>query len=256
MNRLTDYLKNKNKDLITVFYTAGYPKLNDTIEIAITLAQKGIDFLEIGMPFSDPVADGPTIQASSTQALANGMNLHILLNQLVEIRKETDIPIVLMGYYNPIYKFGAEDFFRKAKESGADGFILPDLPLEVFDMNYKTLFEELDLSWIPLVTPLTYVDRLTLFDSRANSFIYAVSTAGITGARTGFSEESLAYFERLSRTKLKHPVLVGFGISDRTSIEKVNQYLNGVIIGSAFIQSLSSNDDLSNAIDNFIQKIR
>ena len=256
MNRLIGYLNSKNRNLVTVFYTAGYPNLEDTIDIALKLDQAGIDFLEIGMPFSDPVADGPTIQASSTQALHNGMNLNILLDQITEIRRHSEIPIILMGYYNPIYKFGASDFFIKAQSAGVDGFILPDLPLEVYEQEYQALFKDLDLSWIPLVTPLTSLDRLRLFDDKANAFIYAVSTAGITGTRSGFSGESLAYFERLRQTGLKHPILVGFGISDKQSIEQVNQYLNGVIIGSAFINALSQQSTLSDSINSFIQKIQ
>ena len=255
MNRITELFTKKREGVISVFFTAGYPKLDDTVEIALSLASRGVDLLEIGMPFSDPVADGPVIQASSTEAIENGMNLHKLLEQVKEIRKSSQIPIVLMGYFNPIYQFGPETFFREASSAGVDGFILPDLPFQLFELKYRDIFKQHDLSWIPLVTPLTGEDRIRNFDEVTQGFIYAVSTAGITGMTGLFSEEAIQYFNRLADMKLANPVMVGFGVSSKETIDQVCSHLQGVVIGSAFIKHLSKSASTGEGISNFANQV-
>lgn len=255
MNRITELFAEKRERVISVFFTAGYPELDDTVDIALSLASRGVDLLEIGMPFSDPVADGPVIQASSTKAIENGMNLQKLLAQVTEIRKSSQIPIVLMGYFNPIYQFGPESFFEQARAAGVDGFILPDLPFQLFELKYKDIFKQHHLSWIPLVTPLTGADRIKGFDEVTQGFIYAVSTAGITGMTGQFSEESVLYFTRIADMKLSNPVLVGFGVSSKESIDQVCDHLQGVVIGSAFIKHLSGSASTSEGISNFANQV-
>jgi tryptophan synthase alpha chain len=237
MNRLEKRLTNNPKDILAIYFTAGYPSPEGTRQTILNLDAAGADIIEIGIPFSDPLADGPTIQASSKAALENGMSLEKLFSQLDGIRKMTCVPLVLMGYLNPVLQFGIERFCKKCHETGIDGIILPDLPLAFYEKNYRPFFEKYDLCPIFLVTPQTSADRIHQLDAASRGFLYAVSTASTTGGAGGFGEAQTAYFQQLANLKLKNPVLVGFGISNASSFETVCRYLNGGVVGSAFIRA-------------------
>ncbi len=237
MNRLEKRLANKPNNILSIFFTAGYPAPNGTRQTVLELAAAGADLVEVGIPFSDPLADGPTIQASSHAALENGMSLEKLFAQLEGIRSETEMPLVLMGYLNPVLQFGIEQFCEKCAEVGVDGVILPDLPLAFFQKNYVPLFAQHDLCPIFLVTPQTSDERIRELDAASRGFLYAVSTASTTGGAGGFNASQVAYFQRIAKLKLNNPVLVGFGISDKSAFDTVCQYLNGGVVGSAFIRA-------------------
>ena len=252
MNRIHQKLK-QDKKLLSIYFTAGYPNLDDTVPIIQELEGSGVDMIEIGLPFSDPLADGPTIQDSSTQALKNGMNSELLFQQLKDIRASVSIPLIIMGYFNPILQYGVEAFCRKCQEVGIDGMIIPDLPVDIYHEQYKTIFESYGLINIFLITPQTSNERIRFIDSISNGFIYMVSTASTTGAKIGFGEEQLAYFKRVSNMKLNNPLIVGFGISNKNTFTQATTYTKGAIIGSAFIKFLSKNGIRS--ISNFIKTI-
>ncbi|MBI1228043.1 MAG: tryptophan synthase subunit alpha [Bacteroidetes bacterium] len=237
MNRLEQLFQHKSKDILSVFFTAGYPTFDGTRQTILDLAAAGADLVEVGIPFSDPLADGPTIQASSHVALENGMSLEKLLGQLEGIRTETQMPLVLMGYLNPVLQFGIERFCERCAEVGVDGVILPDLPLAFYQKNYEALFVKHDLCPIFLVTPQTSDERIRELDEASRGFLYAVSTASTTGGAGGFNDSQVAYFQRIAKLKLKNPVLVGFGISDSKAFATVCQHLNGGVVGSAFIRA-------------------
>ncbi|ASB48541.1 tryptophan synthase subunit alpha [Alkalitalea saponilacus] len=255
MNRLNRLFADK-KDLLSVYFTAGFPRLEDTVPILKALETSGVDFVEIGMPFSDPLADGPVIQKSSTQALNNGMNLKVLFQQLQNIRNEVSMPIILMGYLNPVLKFGFEPFLDKCSEVGVDGLILPDLPFEMYDEQYRQLFEARDISNTFLITPQTPPERVRLLDENTTGFIYMVSSAAVTGAKTGLNQFQIEYFSRIRDMKLKSPKMVGFGISNKESFNEVCKYANGAIVGSAFIKMLEKSTDLKNDISRFVDELR
>ncbi|WP_448519930.1 tryptophan synthase subunit alpha [Rhodoflexus sp.] len=245
------------RNILSVYFTAGFPQLNDTVRIIKTLSEAGVDMIEIGMPFSDPLADGPTIQQSSQQALDNGMSLRLLFEQLKDIRQHTDVPLLLMGYLNPVMQFGAENFCRAAQEVGIDGLILPDLPMHEYLSEYKPIFERYGLSNIFLITPQTAEARIRQIDELSQEgFIYMVSSASTTGAKQGFSDEQHSYFERIAAMQLKSPKLIGFGISDKATFEGACQYAEGAIIGSAFINLLSQSTDLEADITKFVADLR
>lgn len=252
MNRIQNKLQ-EGKKLLSIYFTAGYPELDDTVKIIESLEQSGVDMIEIGLPFSDPLADGPTIQASSTQALKNGMTSEILFNQLKEIRRTVNIPLIIMGYFNPMLQYGVEAFCKKCQEIGIDGLIIPDLPVDVYHEEYKDLFEEHGLINVFLITPQTSDDRIKYIDSISNGFIYMVSSASTTGARVGFGEEQTAYFKRIAEMKLKNPQIVGFGISNNVTFNQATEYAKGAIIGSAFIKHLT--DQGVSKIGNFVRQI-
>lgn len=239
MNRINQKLK-EDKKLLSIYFTAGYPNLNDTVSIIQNLEKSGVDMIEIGLPFSDPLADGPTIQASSTQALKNGMTTEVLFNQLKDIRKTVTIPLIIMGYFNPILQYGVEAFCKKCQEIGIDGLIIPDLPVDVYNENYKSTFEKYGLINVFLITPQTSTERIHFIDSISNGFIYMVSSASVTGSQSGFGEEQTNYFKRISDMNLKNPQIIGFGISDNKTFTQATQYAKGAIIGSAFIKYLST----------------
>lgn len=255
-NRITKLFERENKDILSVFYTAGFPKLNDTISIAESLEKSGVDMIEIGIPFSDPIADGPTIQESNKIALRNGMNVKLLLDQIRTIRQKVTIPIILMGYVNPVLQYGVEQFVRDAAKAGVDGLILPDLPLDLYEQQYKDIFLNENIFISFLISPTTSEERIRKIDIASNGFIYAVSSSSTTGAKDDFSQEQIIYFERLKSMNLKSPFLIGFGISNNSTFAKASRYSAGVIIGSAFINLLRSSSNLESDITTFIQSIK
>jgi len=253
VNRINQKLQ-ENKKLLSIYFTAGYPSLNDTVTIIQNLEKSGVDMIEIGLPFSDPLADGPTIQASSTQALKNGMTTEGLFKQIKDIRKSVSIPLIIMGYFNPILQYGVEAFCKKCQEIGIDGLIIPDLPVDVYNEEYKTTFEKYGLINVFLITPQTSVERINFIDSISNGFIYMVSSASVTGSQSGFGDEQSNYFKRIADMNLKNPQIIGFGISDNKTFSQATQYAKGAIIGSAFIKFL--NDNSLESINNFAKFIR
>lgn len=253
MNRIQTKLQ-ENKKLLSIYFTAGYPALNDTVSIIQNLEKHGVDMIEIGLPFSDPLADGPTIQASSTQALKNGMTTEVLFNQLKDIRKSVNIPLIIMGYFNPMLQYGVEAFCKKCQEIGIDGLIIPDLPVDVYHDEYQTIFEKYGLINVFLITPQTAVERINFIDSISNGFIYMVSSASTTGAQSGFGDEQTSYFKRIADMKLKNPQIIGFGISNNDTFTQATQYAKGAIIGSAFVKHVTNKG--IDSIDNFVNSIK
>ncbi|MBC7522935.1 MAG: tryptophan synthase subunit alpha [Flavobacterium sp.] len=252
MNRINLKLS-ENKKLLSIYFTAGYPTINDTVSIIQELEKSGVDMIEIGLPFSDPLADGPTIQASSTQAIQNGMTTELLFDQLKNIRETVTIPLLIMGYFNPMYQYGIEAFCKKCNKIGIDGLIIPDLPLKEYEEQYKSIFEANNLKNIFLITPQTSTERIIQIDTISNSFIYMVSSASVTGGSTSFGENETAYFERIASLNLNNPQIIGFGINSKQTFQKAIKNQNGAIIGSAFINFLEKNKITS--IHNFIEQI-
>lgn len=252
-NRINNLFQTKKNNILSVYFTAGYPGFNDTATIIQELQKNGVDLIEIGMPFSDPTADGPIIQKSSEQALKNGMNLKLLFEQLADIRKKVDIPLILMGYFNPVFQYGMEKFIQKCVEIGIDGLILPDLPLDEYDRSYKKLFEQNDIHNILLITPQTSADRIKQIDQASNGFIYMVSSASTTGTGKKVEDFQTDYFTRIQNMNLKNPRLIGFGISDRATFQNACKYANGAIIGSAFVQQLSKPGKQDELIAEFVR---
>jgi len=256
MNRIELLFNTRKKNILSIYFTSGFPELNDTTTIINHLDNSGVDMIEIGMPFSDPVADGPVIQRSSEKALRNGISLKLLFNQLSQIRKATDIPLIIMGYINPVFKYGMEKFLSKCKETGIDGVIIPDLPVEEYIKSYKGLFEKYGVINIFLISPQTPDARITYIDSIAKGFLYIVSSSATTGSLKKFDESQTDYFKRIRFLNLKNPALIGFGISDKTTFQSACEYANGAIIGSAFIRALEENSISGESIDQFVRKIR
>ena len=238
MNRLTQLFEIKKKGILSVYFTAGYPNLQDTCSILQALETHGIDLAEVGIPFSDPMADGPVIQQSAGKALHNGMSLRLLFDQLKEIRSSVRMPLLMMGYLNPIMQYGFERFCQSCTEVGIDGMIIPDLPFADYLANYKSIADRHDLKMIMLITPETEEERIRLIDEHTEGFIYLVSSASTTGAQTTFDQSKQDYFTRVSEMKLRNPLLVGFGISNRTTLEAASAHTSGAIVGSKFIQLL------------------
>lgn len=252
-DRIGDALK-QPRSLLSIYFTAGYPELEDTLPVLRALQKSGVDMIEIGMPFSDPLADGPTIQESSTAALRNGMNTELLFEQLKYVRSEIHLPLILMGYFNPVLQYGVEAFCRKCQEVGIDGLILPDLPLEIYEKQYRSIMEAHGLRMIFLITPQTSEDRIRRIDEASDAFIYMVSSASTTGAKEGFGTEQQAYFERIASMGLKNPQIVGFGISNSGTFEQATRHAKGAIIGSAFIKHLTGHGP--DGISTFVESIR
>ena len=253
MNRINKVLKEK-KNILSIYFTAGYPNINDTEEIITKLSECDVDMIEIGLPFSDPLADGPTIQESSTIALNNGMNSIKLFDQLKEIRKKTDIPLIIMGYFNPILQFGVEEFCKKCNTVGIDGLIIPDLPVEIFEKDYKYIFDENNLLNMFLITPQTSNERIRFIDKVSKGFIYMVSSFSITGAVNSFDENQKKYFKRINSMDLKSKLLIGFGISNNKTFLDASKNSRGAIIGSAFIKFIKNNGKEN--VNDFINLIR
>ena len=256
MNRINALFQNKQKNILSVYFTAGHPSINSTTEIIRTLANSGVDMIEIGMPFSDPMADGPIIQNSSNTALKNGMSLKILFQQLNDIRQDVKIPVLLMGYLNPVLQYGMEKFCSDAASIGIDGIILPDLPLEVYQKEYQSVFTGYGLHNIFLVTPQTKEERIRKIDALGNGFIYMVSSSSTTGIKGIFGPDQVDYFERMQDMKLKNPMLIGFGISNNESFNTVCKYAHGAIIGSAFVKMISESEDIRGNIISFVKEIK
>lgn len=255
MSRLKKLFQEKKQNVLSVFYTAGFPKRDDTVSIARHLQAAGADIIEIGIPFSDPVADGPTIQASNQIALDNGMTVKLLLEQVKEIRKDVTMPIVLMGYLNPVLQYGFEKFCNDAAAAGVDGLILPDMPLDEFN-DHRDLTTSLGLDMIFLISPTTSPERIAVIDGLSSGFVYAVSSSSTTGAKKGFSSEQEAYFRKLKDAGLKNPFLIGFGISDHETFSKASQFSSGAIVGSAFINLLKESNNFESDIAQFVRSLK
>ncbi|PWT70996.1 MAG: tryptophan synthase subunit alpha [Bacteroidetes bacterium] len=254
MTRIIELFERKEKQILSIYCTAGFPFLDSTLPVLESLQAQGVDMIELGMPYSDPLADGPVIQASSTRALANGMTLSKLFAQLQGFRKHIHIPVILMGYMNPVLQFGFENFCRQAQAVGIDGLILPDLPMHEFESEYGSVIRKYNLDFIFLVTPETSEDRVRKLDKLSSGFLYAVSSSSTTGKDKKMSDQS-GYFRRLTEMKLKNPVMIGFGVRDRETFETSCQYANGAIIGTAFIKALDTQASIPDAVGNFVKSI-
>ena len=252
-NRIDEVFKNKNK-ILSIYFSAGHPNLEDTTIILKKLQSSGADMIEIGLPFSDPLADGPVIQKSSSKALRNGMTTEKLFNQLEGVRKEINIPLIIMGYFNPIMQYGVEKFCEKCKLIGIDGLIIPDLPVSVYKDDYKELFDKHGLYNMFLITPQTSVERINYIDKASKGFIYMVSSSGVTGVKGNFNEVQTKYFKRIKSMNLNTPTIIGFGISNQQTFNSASEYSSGAIIGSAFINFLETKGVVK--INEFIKSIR
>lgn len=255
MNKINKIFQKKQSKVLSIFFTAGFPKLDSTIQILTILESKGVDMVEIGIPYSDPLADGPIIQQSSSIAIRNGMNLDLLFEQLDGVKRKINIPIILMGYYNPVMQYGIERFCKKAASVGVSGVILPDLPMHEYISKYQKYFELNNLSIIYLITPQTPMERIKLIDSVSNGFIYAVSSSSTTGNSNDFNTAQVEYLAKIKSMNLTNPVMIGFGIHNKATLESAWNFANGAIIGSAFINQLSKYDDTEIAIGEFLKNL-
>ncbi|MEO9853207.1 MAG: tryptophan synthase subunit alpha [Reichenbachiella sp.] len=252
-NRINNLIKLKD-NILSIYFTAGYPQLNDTVNVIKKLEENGADLIEIGVPFSDPVADGPTIQYSNTVAIENGMTVKLLFEQLKNIREAVDIPLIMMSSLNPIVQYGFENFCKKCKEIGVDGLIIPDLPIEEYIENYKEMVEASGLRNIILVTPASTDERVRLVDEHTDGFIYMVSSSSTTGENKNFATDFEDFADRLLAMKLKNPLITGFGIKDKNSFDQVCKFSKGGIIGSAFVKSLAETKDIGENITKFMDQ--
>lgn len=248
MNRIKQLFEKKQKNILSIYFTAGFPQLNDTCNVIRELEANGIDLIEIGIPFSDPMADGPTIQESGTIALRNGMTLKVLFEQLKDIRSDVTIPLILMGYLNPIMQYGFENFCKQCKETGIDGAIIPDLPFNDYISQYKSIADKYDIKIVMLITPETSDERIHLIDEHTDGFIYMVSSASTTGAQSNFDDKKQAYFRKINGMNLRNPRLIGFGISNKATLEAAQENASGAIIGSKFITLLKESANIKEAV--------
>lgn len=256
MNRIAQLLQRKDRNVLSVYFTAGFPAFDSTGEVIRALAKNGVDMIEVGVPFSDPMADGVVIQASSTQALQNGMTLSILLEQLKEVRKDCQIPLVLMGYLNPMMQYGIEELFEKCHEIGIDALIIPDLPFHEYMSSFKSLCEKYDIPIVMLITPETAEERIRLIDEHCGGFIYMVSSASTTGVKDCFTAEQITYFQFVDKMKLKNKRLIGFGISNPDTFSMACRYSSGAIIGSLFVRLLASENSVDEAVAKLMEKVK
>lgn len=256
MNRIGKLFSNKKHNILSVYFTAGYPEINDTLAIIKALDRAGADLIEVGMPFSDPLADGPVIQRSSETALRNGMSLNLLFSQLEKLREITDIPVILMGYINPFYRYGFPELLRKCKDIGIDGTIIPDLPAEDYLEDYAELYEKAGVYNIFLITPQSPDERIRHLDSITKGFLYLVSSSSTTGAQKHFGSTGNSYFRRINDLGLRSPGLIGFGVSDRDSFNESCKWASGAIIGSAFIKALDGQGSLEEKISGFVASVK
>ncbi len=257
MNRIDQLFRDKQEHVLSVYMTAGYPALDDTVETLLALQESGVDMVELGMPFSDPLADGEVIQQSSHVALENGMTIEYLFGQIGKVRDQVHIPLVLMGYLNPVLQYGFENFVRRCVETGIDGLILPDLPLDIYNEEYRSILEESGLKFIMLITPYTSEDRIRQIAAASGGFLYMVADSSTTGAKKGITEKQLEYFQRINSMNLPIPRLIGFGISSANTFNLASEFANGAIIGSAFIKAVgaSGNESVSEKAGNFVKSI-
>jgi tryptophan synthase alpha chain len=255
MNRIDKLFREKKTSILSVYFTAGYPCLDSTAGIVRALSESGADMIEIGMPFSDPMADGPVIQRSNEKALQNGMTLKILFDQLSDIRKGVKIPLLLMGYLNPVMQFGVENFCIQCKQIGIDGVILPDLPPLVYYEEYFHIFNKYNIHNILLISPQSSSERISTIDKISRGFIYVVSSSSVTGSRDNFSDDQVSYFKRVNEMNLNNPTLIGFGISNRETFKDAGRYSRGGIIGSAFVKILGEGGEVNEKINQFIKGI-
>ena len=256
MNRIDQLFANKNNNVLSIYFTAGYPSLNDTVPVLQALEKNGVDVVEIGIPFSDPMADGSVIQASGTQALKNGMTLRELFRQLTDVRDKVSIPLVLMGYLNPIMRFGFENFCAEAARCGIDGVIIPDLPFADYQNEYKAIAEKYGIHMIMLITPETSEERIRMIDQNTRGFIYMVSSASVTGSKSAFGDENLSYFRRVNAMNLNNPRLIGFGISNKVTFDAACENASGAIIGSRFVTLLGSEPSVGEAVKKLLDLIK
>jgi len=254
MSRITDLFRKKGHRVLNVYCTAGYPRLNSTLEVMKALQDNGADMIELGMPYSDPLADGPVIQASGSKALENGMSIATLFGQLKDLRKTIQLPVLLMGYMNPVLQYGFEKFCAAASAAGVDGLILPDLPIYEFETEYGPVIKKYGLDFVFLITPETSPERIAKVDSLSSGFLYAVSSSSTTGKDKDMNDQR-AYFEKLHEMRLRNPVLVGFGIKDKNTFETTCKYTNGAIIGTAYIKALENAKDINAATAAFLKPI-
>jgi tryptophan synthase alpha chain len=257
MNKIDRLFKEKNNHILSIYFTAGFPQLQDTVPVLQELEANGVDMIEVGMPFSDPLADGPTIQQTSEVALRNGMTIRLLFEQLAKAGlKQSKAAILLMGYLNPVLQYGIEKFCKDAAELGVDGVILPDLPMQEYLDEYRTVFEKYGLKNVFLITPQTSEARVRFIDEHSNGFIYMVSSSSTTGVKEGIQISQETYFKRIKSMNLKNPTLIGFGISDAKTFEKACEYANGAIIGSAFVKALGEHKNVKEGVTGFVKKIQ
>lgn len=256
MNRIRETIKKNSGETLNVYFTAGYPQLTSTVDIIKSLSAAGVDLIELGMPYSDPLADGTTIQQSSQIALANGLHLDLLFDQVVESRQHSDVPIIMMGYFNQVLQYGEERFLQKAATCGVDGMIIPDMPMTVYERDYKDIFDTLGLGMSFLITPMTSDERIRQADRLSSGFIYVVSSSSITGKSGDISAAQTAYFQRIKAMNLESPQLIGFGIHDKKTYDTACDHSDGAIIGSAYIRALSAGTDVATATSTFIKRIR
>lgn len=254
MSRISDLFKRKKERILNVYCTAGYPLLDSTLCVMQALQDHGADMIELGMPYSDPLADGPVIQASSTKALQNGMTISLLFEQLKNFRQTIHVPVVLMGYLNPLLQYGFERFCAKAAEVGVDGLIIPDIPIYEFETEYSQILAKYNLDFIFLVTPETSEERILKLDNLSSGFLYAVSSSSITGSDKDFLPVE-TYLQRLKSLSIKNPILVGFGIKDKASFETASKFTNGAIIGSAYIKALEASNSIDQDTKAFLQTV-
>lgn len=254
MNRINQLFQQKNKNILSVYFTAGYPALNDTLPTLQALQSKGVDFVEIGVPFSDPMADGLVIQQSNHQALKNGMSIRLLFEQLTDVRKTIHIPLVMMGYLNPILQFGFEAFCAECARVGVDGMIVPDLPMSDYLEEYKVIADRYALKFIFLITPETSDERIREIDENTDGFIYMVSSAAVTGTQSSF-EHRIGYFNRINAMGLKNPRMIGFGVSNKVTRDTVFQYASGAIVGSAFIKAVGTAPSVDEGVERLLAQL-
>lgn len=257
MNRINQLFNRKKKDILSIYFCAGFPTLEGTADVIKALEKKGTDLIEIGIPFSDPMADGPVIQHAATCALKNGMTLKLLFSQLKNIRKEVQVPLILMGYLNPVMQYGFENFCRTCRETGIDGVIIPDLPFKDYMEQFRPVAEQYDIKVIMLITPETSEERIRLIDENTDGFIYMVSSAAITGAQTDFNARKVEYFRRIAGMNLRNPRMIGFGISNKQTFESASAHAAGAIIGSKFVSLLDASDgNAEKAVDKLLEALR
>ena len=254
MNSIQKIFQQKDKNILSIYFTSGFPKLDDTTKVIAELEKSGVDFIEVGLPYSDPLTDGPTIQDSSQKALANGINLDVIFEQLLSIKAVNKTPLVLMGYLNQMLKFGEEEFCQKVKDCGIDTVIIPDLPMIEYENHYKELFSKYGINNVFLITPHTSEERIRKIDSYTKSFIYVVASASITGAKGEISQQQIDYFNRIKSMNLQSKLIIGFGISDHKTFSTACEYMNGAIIGSAFIKDLDKNG--VEGVSKFISSVK